>query len=67
MVFPVAVHNKIEGPGFHMSFVVDEISSSDVTVSIELFPPKTEKGAASLLKQVARIHEGMRVAFTSVT
>lgn len=50
-----------------MSFVVDEISSPEVTVSIELFPPKTEKGAAALLRQVDRIHEGMRVAFTSVT
>jgi methylenetetrahydrofolate reductase (NADPH) len=50
-----------------MSFVVDEISSPDVTVSIELFPPKMEKGVASLRKEVARIQEGMRVAFTSVT
>ncbi len=50
-----------------MSLVVDEISSPEVTVSIELFPPKSEKGAVSLLKQVGRIQERMRVAFTSVT
>jgi methylenetetrahydrofolate reductase (NADPH) len=50
-----------------MSFVLDEISSPRVSVSIELFPPKSEKGVATLLQEVTRIQEGMRVAFTSVT
>ncbi len=67
MVSLAAARNETEESGFRMSLVVDEISSPEVTVSIELFPPKSEKGAAALLKQVARIQEGMRVAFTSVT
>jgi len=50
-----------------MSVIVDEVRSPDVTVSIELFPPKSEKAAERLKKEVARIQEGMRVAFTSVT
>lgn len=50
-----------------MSFIVEEISAPDVTVSVEFFPPKTEKGVDILRKEAARIQEGLRVAFTSVT
>ena len=50
-----------------MSDIVDEIRSSGTSVSIELFPPKTEAAAARLVEEVGRIQEGMRVAFTSVT
>ncbi len=50
-----------------MSDVVNEIQSDEVSVSIELFPPKTPKSSAQLKEEIGRIHEGMRVAFTSVT
>ncbi len=50
-----------------MSAIIEEIRSPEVTVSIEVFPPKSENGAARLLEETARIQEGVRVAFTSVT
>ncbi|MFC1491246.1 methylenetetrahydrofolate reductase [Nitrospinota bacterium] len=50
-----------------MPVIVEEVRSSGMTVSIELFPPKTEKAAENLKEEVGRIQEGMRVAFTSVT
>ncbi len=41
--------------------------SPDVTVSIEVFPPKSKNGEVRLLEETALIQEGFRVAFTSVT
>jgi len=50
-----------------MSVIVDEFLSSETTVSIELFPPKSEAAGVRLIEEVERIQDGMRVAFTSVT
>lgn len=50
-----------------MSVIVDEFLSSETTVSIELFPPKSEAAVVRLVEEVERIQDGMRVAFTSVT
>lgn len=50
-----------------MTSIADRIASEDFTVSIELFPPKDEKGAARVLREMEKIHKKMDVAFTSVT
>jgi len=50
-----------------LSLVTESIRSPETTVSIELFPPKGERGAERVLKEVAEIQAGMEVAFTSVT
>lgn len=47
--------------------VAERIRSPEVTASIELYPPQDEKGFSRLMREVGRIHEGMEVAFTSVT
>ena len=50
-----------------MSKIVQSILSPELTVSIELFPPKSKKGYKAVLEEVGRIQENMNVAFTSVT
>ena len=50
-----------------MSLVTESIRSDRFTVSIELFPPKGERAAGRVLREVEEIHAGMEAAFTSVT
>ena len=50
-----------------MSLVTESIRSPGLTASIELFPPKGEKAAGRVLREVEEIQAGMEVAFTSVT
>lgn len=50
-----------------MSLVTESIRSPGLTASIELFPPKGERAAGRVLREVEEIHAGMEVAFTSVT
>ena len=50
-----------------MSKIVQSILSPELTVSVELFPPKSRKGHKAVLEEVGRIQENMNVAFTSVT
>lgn len=50
-----------------MSAVIDSIVSEEVSVSIELYPPKGRKAVERALREVAAIQDAMEVAFTSVT
>ena len=50
-----------------MSKIVQSILSPELTISIELFPPKSKKGHKAVLEEMDRIQENMNVAFTSVT
>ncbi len=50
-----------------MPNIAERIASPEITVSIELFPPKGEKGPERVKREVTRIQEGMEVCFTSVT
>ncbi len=50
-----------------MSGIVETIRSPEVSVSIELFPPRGAKAVERTLREVAAIHDAMDVAFTSVT
>ena len=50
-----------------MSAIIESICSHEVSVSIELYPPKGRKAVERALREVAAIQEVMDVAFTSVT
>lgn len=50
-----------------MSAIVESVRSPEVSVSVELFPPKDAEAAARALREAAAIQEAMEVAFTSVT
>ena len=50
-----------------MSAIIESITSQEVSVSIELYPPKGRKAVERALREVAAIQEAMEVAFTSVT
>ena len=50
-----------------MSAIIESICSPEVSVSIELYPPKGRKAVERALREVAAIQEVMDVAFTSVT
>ncbi|MDA1000053.1 MAG: methylenetetrahydrofolate reductase [bacterium] len=50
-----------------MTSIAERIASKNLTISIELFPPKDEKGAERVLREMEKIHAAMDVAFTSVT
>lgn len=50
-----------------MSAIIDSIVSEEVSVSIELYPPKGRKAVERALREVAAIQDVMEIAFTSVT
>ncbi len=50
-----------------MSRVIESISSADVSVSVELYPPKGREAVERALREVAALQAAMDVAFTSVT
>ena len=50
-----------------MSAIIESITSPEVSVSIELYPPKGRKAVERALREVAAIQDVMDVAFTSVT
>ena len=50
-----------------LSAVIDSICSEEVSVSIELYPPKGRVAVERALREVAAIQDAMDVAFTSVT
>lgn len=50
-----------------MSAIVESIRSPEVSVSVELFPPKDPEAAARALREMEAIQDAMEVAFTSVT
>ena len=50
-----------------LSAVIDGIVSEEVSISIELYPPKGRKALERTLREVAAIHDAMDVAFISVT
>ena len=50
-----------------MSSITERIASEQVSVSIELYPPKGGKAVERALREVAAIQDAMDVAFTSVT
>lgn len=50
-----------------LSAIIDSIVSEEVSVSIELYPPKGRKAVERALREVAAIQAAMEVAFTSVT
>ena len=50
-----------------MSAIIESITAQDVSVSIELYPPKGRKAVERALREVAAIQDAMDVAFTSVT
>ena len=55
------------GRGNGLSAIIESITSQEVSVSIELYPPKGRKAVERALREVAAIQEVMDVAFTSVT
>lgn len=52
---------------YGLSTVIDGIVSEEVSVSIELYPPKGRVAVERALREVAAIQDAMDVAFTSVT
>ncbi len=50
-----------------MSAIIESISSPDVSVSVELYPPKGRKAVERALREMEAIQGAMEVAFTSVT
>ncbi len=55
------------GRGNGLSAIIESIASEQVSVSIELYPPKGDKAVERVLREVAAIQDAMDVAFTSVT
>ncbi len=55
------------GRGSGLSAIIESIRSPEVSVSIELYPPKGRKAVERALREVAAIQEVMDIAFTSVT
>ena len=53
--------------GSGLSAIIESICSPEVSVSIELYPPKGRKAVERALREVAAIQDVMDVAFTSVT